>query len=76
MSRNRNLIVLLCAWMAVLCAFGQGSLYSVTVESGSTKAIDYAGMGGGGHDRDRPRHPRRTHAEVARRLRNPPIVKG
>jgi len=48
MSRNRNLIVLLCAWMAVLCAFGQGSLYSVTVESGSTKAIDYAGMGGGG----------------------------
>lgn len=50
MSKNRMLIVLLCAGMAVLSVFGQGSapLYTVTVESGSTKAIDYSAMGGSG----------------------------
>src|SRR5262245_27069871 len=50
MSRNRALIILLCAGMAVFSAVGQGSkpLYTVTVESGATKAIDYAAMGGSG----------------------------
>src|SRR5262249_31112320 len=36
--------------VVVLCAVAQGTapLYTVTVESGSTKAIDYAAMGGSG----------------------------
>jgi outer membrane protein OmpA-like peptidoglycan-associated protein len=36
--------------MTVLSAFGQGTapLYTVTVESGATKAIDYSAMGGSG----------------------------
>ena len=50
MSRNRMFIVLLSVGVAVLSAYGQGTapLYTVTVESGSTKAIDYAAMGGSG----------------------------
>ena len=49
MSRNRKFVIaLICAGIAVAAAWAQGSLYTVKVESGSTKAIDYASMGGSG----------------------------
>src|ERR1700752_1128194 len=48
MMRNRMLTAIVLAAIAGLPAFAQGTkpLYSVEIQSASTRAVDYAAMGG------------------------------